>query len=65
MESQLAIAVLMICLTVTRGQLTDDIDEMLNWCLDGRHHKSRPGPEDRLHQFVSKKKITMTDHCKL
>jgi len=28
------------------SQLSNDPDRLLNWCLDGKHHKSRPGPED-------------------
>ena len=53
MQSQLVVSVLVACLVMTaHGQLTDSVDEMLNWCLDGKHHKSRPGPEDKLHQFV-------------
>ncbi|XP_021935416.1 folate receptor gamma-like isoform X2 [Zootermopsis nevadensis] len=30
------------------SQLSNDPDQLLNWCLDGMHHKSRPGPEDEL-----------------
>ncbi|XP_037089858.1 folate receptor beta-like [Pollicipes pollicipes] len=37
-------------LSVALCQLTTNLDTMLNWCLDGRHHKTRPGPEDQLHQ---------------
>lgn len=28
------------------------VDDYLNICLDGRNHKSAPGPEDELHQQV-------------
>jgi len=35
------------------SQLSNDPDQLLNWCLDGRHHKSRPGPEDDLYKQVS------------
>jgi len=34
------------------SQLSNDPDRLLNWCLDGKHHKSRPGPED-LYKQVS------------
>ncbi|XP_046676565.1 LOW QUALITY PROTEIN: folate receptor beta-like [Homalodisca vitripennis] len=30
------------------AQLTDDPSELLSWCLDGRHHKEKPGPEGEL-----------------
>ena len=35
------------------SQLSNDPDQLLNWCLDGKHHKSRPGPEDDLYKQVS------------
>lgn len=31
-------------------QLSSDKDELLNWCLKGINHKSKPGKEDRLHE---------------
>lgn len=31
------------------GQLSDDPDELLNWCIVGRNHKERPSAEDELH----------------
>lgn len=34
------------------SQLSNDPDQLLNWCLDGMHHKSRPGPEDELFEQV-------------
>ncbi|KDR10973.1 Folate receptor beta [Zootermopsis nevadensis] len=37
------------------SQLSNDPDQLLNWCLDGMHHKSRPGPEDELFEQVSMK----------
>ncbi|KAF0289787.1 Folate receptor alpha [Amphibalanus amphitrite] len=49
----LTAGMLLACVASARGQLTDNIDDMLNWCLDGKHHKSRPGPEDKLHRFCS------------
>nr|XP_027222054.1 folate receptor gamma-like [Penaeus vannamei]XP_027222055.1 folate receptor gamma-like [Penaeus vannamei]XP_027222056.1 folate receptor gamma-like [Penaeus vannamei] len=30
------------------GQKTSNVDELLNWCLDARHHKKLPGPEGDL-----------------
>jgi len=30
----------------------DDPKELLDWCIDARHHKSRPGPTDGLHKQV-------------
>lgn len=35
------------------SQLSNDPDQLLNWCLDGEHHKSKPGPEDALYEQVS------------
>lgn len=37
------------------SQLSDNPDQLLNWCLDGKHHKSRPGPEDELYEQVCDK----------
>lgn len=34
------------------GQLSTDVDELLNWCIDGIHHKERPSTEDELHHMV-------------
>jgi hypothetical protein len=34
------------------SQLSNDPDQLLNWCLDAKHHKSRPGPEDELYEQV-------------
>jgi hypothetical protein len=34
------------------GQISKDPDQLLNWCLDGMHHKSKPGPEDELFDQV-------------
>lgn len=27
--------------------------DLLNVCMDAKHHKEKPGPEDNLHQQVS------------
>jgi hypothetical protein len=35
------------------SQLSNDPDQLLNWCLDGKYHKSSPGPEDDLYEQVS------------
>ncbi|XP_069684288.1 folate receptor gamma-like [Periplaneta americana] len=35
------------------SQLSNDPDQLLNWCLDGKHHKSRPGPEEELYKQCS------------
>lgn len=53
MRPQLAALLLAAGLAVTHSQLTDNRDEMLNWCLDTKLHKSRPGPEDELHKQCS------------
>lgn len=34
------------------GQKTSNVDELLNWCLDARHHKKLPGPEGDLFKQV-------------
>jgi hypothetical protein len=39
------------------SQLSNDPDQLLNWCLDGKYHKSRPGPEDDLYEQVGVKWI--------
>ena len=32
--------------------ITDDLDALLDWCIDAKYHKSKPGPEDELHAQV-------------
>ncbi|GLG95780.1 Folate receptor beta [Gryllus bimaculatus] len=39
----------------TFAQLSNDPNQLQNWCLDAKHHKSKPGPEDELHKQVSMK----------
>ncbi|GLG95778.1 Folate receptor beta [Gryllus bimaculatus] len=34
----------------TFAQLSNDPNQLQNWCLDAKHHKSKPGPEDELHK---------------
>ena len=29
------------------------VDEVMNTCMDGRNHKTKPGPESKLFQHVS------------
>jgi len=37
-------------LTCCATQLSDDPNELLNWCIDGIRHKDRPSAEDELHK---------------
>lgn len=32
------------------AQLSENRDDLLNWCLESRNHKSKPGKEDSLHE---------------
>lgn len=32
------------------GQLSNNKSELLDWCIDGLNHKTKPGPEDDLHR---------------
>jgi len=49
----LRLALWVACLASALAQLTTDMDRMLDWCLDGKLHKSRPGSEDKLHQHCT------------
>lgn len=45
---------LLICalLPICTAQLSSDPDELLNWCLDSKFHKDKPGPEGDLFSQV-------------
>lgn len=40
--------IISLLLTYSGAQVTDDADQLLNWCLDGKNHKTKPGPESQL-----------------
>ncbi|GAB6023042.1 hypothetical protein CHUAL_007134 [Chamberlinius hualienensis] len=50
--TQIFNACLLIAIAVVniRAEILTDNDELLNWCIDARNHKERPGPEDTLHE---------------
>ncbi|XP_067143349.1 folate receptor gamma-like [Centruroides vittatus] len=43
------VLLLTVC-TQTWAQLSRDRDELLNWCLDAKYHKKKPGPESKLYR---------------
>ncbi|GIX86352.1 folate receptor alpha [Caerostris darwini] len=44
------VAVLFICVKESICQLSNNKDELLNWCLNSKNHKYKPGKEDSLHE---------------
>lgn len=48
----LAFLLIVLQCGMSLGQKTSNIDELLNWCLDARHHKKSPGPEGDLFKQV-------------
>lgn len=41
---------LLVCIATTCS--ARDRADLLNTCMDAKHHKTRPGPEDKLHDQV-------------
>nr|CAD7432166.1 unnamed protein product [Timema monikensis] len=41
---------LLVGLTTVLSQLSSDPEQLLDWCLDGKHHKNKPGPEGELYK---------------
>ncbi|XP_035210051.1 folate receptor alpha-like isoform X2 [Stegodyphus dumicola] len=44
------IVVLIACIQSAVCQLSNNKDDLLNWCLDSVNHKHKPGKEDTLHE---------------
>jgi len=42
------VAIKLSCASLSKELVSTDANELLNWCLDSRHHKSRPGREENL-----------------
>ena len=50
------LAVIAASLPLTRGlkiSIGSTVEEIMNTCMDGRNHKTKPGPESKLFQHVS------------
>lgn len=49
----LTFAVILCMVNESFTQLSNNRDELLNWCLDSKHHKKKPGKESELFEHVS------------
>ncbi|CAM1313449.1 FOLR1 (predicted) [Pycnogonum litorale] len=50
MRIQFLVIICLISVDVITPQLSNNRDELLNWCIRSRNHKGKPGKEDYLHK---------------